>query len=90
MTIALIAILLAGVANFAIHRWLLESGHPAIQAAVLPMQRVLGANATYFFEFLLLLGALWGAQASPVTALILYGIYTALDVGMVGWVKSGG
>lgn len=90
MTIALVAILLAGAANFAIHRWLLESGHPAIMAAVQPIQRTLGANATYFVEFLLLLGALWGTQASPVIALIVYGIYTALNVGMVGWIKGGG
>ena len=57
MVIALIAILIAGVANFAMHRWMLESGHPAVEAATGAMRRTLGRHSTYVIEFILLLTA---------------------------------
>ena len=44
MLIALIAILLAGTANFAMHRWMLESGHPVVEAATGPLRRALVAT----------------------------------------------
>jgi hypothetical protein len=42
MTILLIVIFLAGIGNFAMHRWLLESGHPLVEAAIAPIRRTLG------------------------------------------------
>ena len=57
MLIALIAILLAGTANCAMHRWMLESGHPAVEAATGGMRRTLGRHSTYVVEFVLLLTA---------------------------------
>ncbi|MEQ1687720.1 MAG: hypothetical protein ABL874_04020 [Sphingopyxis sp.] len=88
MLIATIAILLAGSGNFAMHRWMLESGHPMVEAATAPMRRVLGQYATYVFEFGLLLGALWGAQGRWFIALMLYGVYTAMNAATVALIKG--
>lgn len=84
------AIFGAGVANFAMHRWILESDNPLVQAATLPVTRALGRQATYVLEFALLIGALWLAQERGIVALTLYGIYTALNAATVAWIKGAG
>jgi hypothetical protein len=88
MLIAMIAILIAGTANFAMHRWMLESGHPLVELATGAVRRALGRYATYVFEFALLLGALLLAERSWFIALCLYGVYTAMNVATVGWLKG--
>jgi hypothetical protein len=88
MTIALIAIFLAGIGNFAMHRWLLESGHPLVEAAIAPIRRTLGGNATYALEFLLLLGAMLLSVQNWFIALCLYGVYTALNAATIAWLKG--
>jgi hypothetical protein len=88
MIIALIAILCAGSGNFAMHRWMLESGHPMVEAATGPMRRTLGRHSTYVLEFALLLGALTLAQNSWLIALIMYGVYTAMNAATIGWLKG--
>jgi hypothetical protein len=88
MIIEMAAILGAGVANFAMHRWMLESGHAAVEAATGPIRRVLGTHATYVLEFAFLVGALLLAEAHGITALALYGIYTALNAATVAWLKG--
>lgn len=88
MLIAMIAILIAGVGNFAMHRWMLESGHPLIEAATGAIRRTLGRNATYVFEFALLLGALLIAEQRWFIALCLYGAYTVINAATVGWLKG--
>lgn len=88
MTIAIIAILLAGAGNFAMHRWMLESGHPMVEAATGPMRRALGPWSTYALEFLLLIGALWMADWRWLVALILYGLYTIMNVVTVAMIKG--
>jgi hypothetical protein len=88
MIIEMGAILGAGVANFAMHRWMLESGHPAVDAATGPLRRVLGQHATYVFEFGFLVGAMFLAETHSIAALALYGIYTALNAATVAWLKG--
>lgn len=88
MLIALIAILLAGTANFAMHRWMLESGHPVVEAATGPLRRALGRHATYVIEFTLFLGAALLTETHWLAALILYGLYTVMNVATVAWLKS--
>lgn len=88
MIVAMIAIFLAGAGNFAMHRWMLESGHPVVDAATGPMRRTLGRHSTYVLEFLLLLGALYLAETSWFIALCMYGVYTALNAATVGWLKG--
>ncbi|MEQ1509465.1 MAG: hypothetical protein ABL909_03575 [Sphingopyxis sp.] len=88
MLIATIVILFAGAGNFAMHRWMLESGHPMVETATAPMRRVLGRHSTYVLEFGLFLGALWMAQGRWFIALILYGIYTAMNAATVALIKG--
>ncbi len=88
MLISMIAILLAGTGNFAMHRWMLESGHPLVEAATAPIRRTLGRHATYVLEFGLLLGALLLAKESWFIALCLYGVYTVMNAATVGWLQG--
>ncbi len=88
MLIAMLAIFCGGIANFAMHRWMLESGHPVVDAAVAPVSRLLGRHATYGFEFALLVMALWLAQERWFPALMLYGVYTALNAATIAWLKG--
>lgn len=88
MIIATIAILIAGMGNFAMHRWMLESGHPMVEAATGPVRRALGRHATYVIEFAILLGMLLWAQSRWFPALMLYGVYTALNAATVALIKG--
>lgn len=88
MLIALIAILLAGTANFAMHRWMLDSGHPTVEMATGPIRRTLGRHATYGIEFMVLLAAALSTQRNWFVPLMLYGMYTMMNVGTVAWLKG--
>lgn len=88
MTIAFIAILLCGSGNFAMHRWMLESRHPLVEAATAGVRRLLGRHATYVMEFFLLLGALWLASINWFAALMIYGSYTAMNAATIAWLKG--
>jgi hypothetical protein len=88
MTIALIAIFFAGIGNFAMHRWLLESGHPMVATAIAPVQRVMGRHATYVLEFGLLVGAMLLSVQNWFVGLCLYGVYTALNAATIAWLKG--
>jgi hypothetical protein len=88
MTIALIAIFLAGIGNFAMHRWLLEGAHPLVEAATGPLRRTFGRHVTYGLEFFLLLGAMLLSVQNWFIALCLYGVYTALNAATIAWLKG--
>ena len=88
MIIAMIAILLCGTGNFAMHRWMLESGHPLVEAATGAFRRTLGRHATYVLEFMLLLAALWLASINWFAGLMLYGSYTAMNAATIAWLKG--
>lgn len=79
MALALIAIFLAGIANFAMHRAALESDDPLIQAAVKPFQDRLGPYVTYVIEFLFLVAAMSVANRHWFAGLMLYGAYTIFN-----------
>ena len=53
---ALLVIFLLGIANFALHKAVLESGNPLL--ARMPFMNMLGARASLIAEFLVLLGAM--------------------------------
>ena len=88
MLIVTCLILLAGVGNFAMHRWMLESRHPMVEQATGGVRRVMGRQATYVIEFAILLGMLWWAQTRWFPALMLYGVYTALNAATIAWIKG--
>jgi len=79
MTLSLIFVFLAGIANFAMHRALVESLDPIVQAAVLPIQRAVGRYTSYVCEFALLVIVLTVAARWPVGTIVLYGLYTMLN-----------
>ena len=80
MTLSLFFIAIMGTVNFFLHRAMLESDNPLVQEALGPMRRTFGRHATYALEFLILLFALMLAGSHPITALLLYGLYTLMDV----------
>lgn len=88
MTLALIVILLSGAGNFAMHRWMLESGHPMVEAATRGFRRHFGRYATYVIEFLILLAALWMVQRYAFGAMMLYVVYTAFNAATIALLKG--
>lgn len=88
MTIALIAIFFAGIANFALHRAMVESDDPVIVAALKPFRDKLGPYATYSVEFLFLVSALTITGQHWFMGLMMYGIYTALNFAAFGMIHN--
>lgn len=88
MTLPLILVFLAGIANFAMHRWMLESGHPIVEVATGPFRRTFGRHATYVLEFALLVGALTLTEGWWLGGLMLYGIYTVLNATTIAWLEG--
>ncbi len=78
-----------GVANFAMHRWVLESGDARVLDALGPLRRALGSNATYVLEYVLLALAMGAATRAPLFAPTLYAVYTGMSALTVLWLKRG-
>lgn len=77
-----------GMANFALHKAVLESGHPALD--LLPRRiHAAGARLTLAFEFALLLGAMLLVANGSVFAAIAYACYAALNAISAWLVLSG-
>lgn len=88
MTAALIIIFLLGVGNFALHRAVLESGHPLIDQ--LPeFVSLLGGRLTLVAEFLVLLGALLLAAQGWTELAWAYLAYSMLN-GITAWLILSG
>ncbi|PZQ22549.1 MAG: hypothetical protein DI569_07320 [Sphingopyxis macrogoltabida] len=88
MLIALAAIFLAGIGNFAMHRAFMESDDPLIQQMVRPLADKVGPNITYIFEFLLLVGAMAIASRNWFAGLMLYGLYTIFNAMAFSWIMQ--
>lgn len=74
---------LLGVANFAIHKAVLESGHPLL--GTLPAAfRARGGRLSLLFEFLVLLGSMLLTAHGWLAAAWTYGLYSALNA-ITGW-----
>jgi hypothetical protein len=75
----LIAAFLLGIANFAMHKAVVESGHPFVEDTKLYFGRHFGLNGSYFLEFGILLGAMLLAHTGSRLVLGLYAAYTAFN-----------
>ena len=85
---ALAIIFLLGVGNFALHRAVLESGHPLLGES--PWYRhLLGGRVTLLTEFLLLFAALLLAAQGWQWVAWAYLAYTALNL-IGGWLILSG
>ena len=89
VNMVIFAVFLLGVGNFAVHKAVLESGHPMLDA--LPsFYKTGGGGFSMWFEFGLLLAALlMAANGWPGMAIIAYGIYSLLNFATAWLVLSG-
>lgn len=81
MALALLFIL--GIANFAIHKAVLESGHPLVEALPSALRRSNG-RLSLLFEFTMLLTAMLAASNGWQGATLVYFLYTAFNL-FAGW-----
>jgi len=86
MTIGILFIL--GIANFALHRAMLDSDHPLV-ASLPPALRANGGRLSLAFEFLILLLAMLLAAIGWPSAAWVYALYTLINAG-TAWVLLGG
>ena len=87
-TMLLLVLFVLGVANFAVHRAVLDSGHPMLDA--LPgFYRSAGGRISLAFEFLVLLVAMLLAGNGWPGAVTAYGVYSLLNLGTAWLVLSG-
>ncbi|MCZ8170109.1 MAG: hypothetical protein ACK442_04685 [Novosphingobium sp.] len=85
--IVLIAIFLLGIANFALHRAVLESGHPLLhQAAWFFGTR--GLRVSLWVEFAILLGTMLMVEGASGWAWF-YAAYSALNAASAWLILSG-
>ncbi|MDE2412074.1 MAG: hypothetical protein KGM18_09915 [Sphingomonadales bacterium] len=80
---ALFITFLHGVANFVLHRAVVDSGHPLLDS--MPGHfLVLGGRAALLVEFVLLLGALLLVAQGHATWAWFYAVYTTAN-GLAAW-----
>ena len=75
----LIACFLLGIANFAMHKAVVESGHPFVEDTKLYFGKHFGRNGSYFLEFGILLGAMLFAYSDSGIIVGLYAAYTSFN-----------
>lgn len=80
-------VLLLGMANFALHRAVLESAHPLLGQA--PWFRLLGGKFSLTLEFAMLLGAALLAGEGAMLWVWLYAGYTLANAGSAWLILSG-
>lgn len=89
---ALVIVFILGIANFAAHRAVLESGHPLVDAMPRAFQvvgEVLGGRVSLVVEFVLLLGAMWMVSAGSTGWAVAYLGYSAVN-GLAAWLILSG
>ncbi|MFN2258487.1 MAG: hypothetical protein ABR601_01470 [Parasphingopyxis sp.] len=69
-----------GIANFYMHRAVMEGDGPMFEEIAAMVRRIGGRYGGYILEFALLVAALWFARQGSMTATIVYGGYTLMNV----------
>lgn len=88
MSLALVIIFILGIGNFALHRAVLESGHPVIEQ--MPgFVHMLGGRLTLVAEFLVLLSAMLLAANGWPGLVWGYAAYSALNAFAAWLILSG-
>lgn len=75
---------LMGVANFAMHKAVSESGHPFVEDAKRYFAAHLSPYGSYAIELMLLIGAMLLANKGSMAVSIMYAAYTAIN-GVATW-----
>jgi len=84
----LILIFFLGMGNFAMHRAVLESGHPLLERVPLFFQ-LLGGRFSLAVEFAMLLGAMLMVAQGALGWALFYGAYTAVNAVSAWLIVSG-
>ncbi len=75
----LIVCFVMGVANFAMHKAVSESGHPFVEETKLYFSPQFSPYGSYAIELALLMGALWFANGGSWAVSLTYGVYTGIN-----------
>ena len=85
---AVITIFMLGIANFALHRAVLESGHPLLGQSAW-FTTMLGGKATLVLEFIVLIAAMALSRLDYGAAVWAYAAYSGLN-GLAAWLILSG
>jgi hypothetical protein len=85
---AIITLFFLGIANFAMHKAVLESGHPLL-GQVPWFYHLLGGRFSMIVEFLMLLGAMLMVHGGSAGWAWGYGVYSLVNMGSAWLILSG-
>ena len=80
---------LMGVANFAMHKAVAESGHPFVEDTKLYFGKYFGRYASYGIELAMLTGAMLFAHEGSIVVAFVYWIYTGMNA-LATWLLMSG
>ena len=75
----LILCFVMGVANFAMHKAVSESGHPFVEETKRHFSPQFSPYGSYAIELALLIAALWFAHDGSLAVALTYGVYTGIN-----------
>ncbi len=78
-----------GIGNFAMHRAVVESGHPFVEDAKLYFGKHFGKFSSYIIEFIILTAAMLLSGVGYWVAAMAYLIYTGLNA-LAAWMLLSG
>ena len=78
-----------GIANFAMHKAVSESGHPFVEETKLYFSPHFSPYGSYAIELALLIGALWFAHDGSLAVALTYGVYTGINAAATWLLLSG-
>lgn len=85
----LVVCFLMGIANFAMHKAVAESGHPFVEDTKRYFGRYFGQNASYGIELVVLIAAMYFANEGSTLIALFYWIYTGFN-GVATWLLLSG
>ncbi len=68
-----------GIANFAMHKAVSESGHPFVEETKRYFSPHFSPYGSYAIELALLIGALWFANEGSLAVSLTYGVYKGIN-----------
>ena len=78
-----------GIANFAMHKAVAESGHPFVEDTKRYFGRHFSPYGSYAIEFALLIGAMVFAQEGSIWVTLFYWVYSGMN-GIATWLLLSG
>jgi hypothetical protein len=87
--VLLIFCFLMGIANFAMHKAVAESGHPFVEDTKRYFGPHIGPYGSYIIELALLIGAMGFANSGSMNIALVYWGYTGMN-GVATWLLLSG